>query len=271
MLVTVTVTFRPERPADHRAVELLTRDAFWGTGSPRCSEHLLVRRLREAAAFLPELDVVAEDGGELVGHVVWSRARVVEAGPHGPVTHDVVTFGPLSVAPAHQGRGIGTALLRHTMAAAARLGHRAVVVYGHPDYYPRQGFVRGADVGITGPGGIAPDALMARELVPGGLVGVRGEFHEDPVFGVSEAEGEAFDLAEFPPKEPATMTPIESLHGHLPGDVVAALVATGLPNLEAVRRMSAAEVARVPGVGHAGSAALAACLRGRGIAWGPTD
>lgn len=264
----MTITLRPELPSDHRAVELLTREAFWGTEAPRCMEPLLVRRLRGAASFVPELDVVAEVDGEVVGNVMWSRASVVEQTPEGEVTHDVLTFGPLSVLPAHQATGVGKALMRHTFAEAARLGHRAVVVYGHPDYYPRLGFLRGADVGITAPGGTTVDALMAMALVPGGLDGVRGEFHEDPVFQVDTAEAEAFDIAEYPPKEPATLTPLDVLDGHLPAGALEGLRAVGVPNLETLRRMSEREVTGVPGVGPAGAAALAAFLRGRGVRWG---
>lgn len=264
----MTLTLRPERPSDHRAVELLTREAFWGTEMPRCMEHLLVRRLRESPSFVPELDYVAEVDGEVVGNVMWSRASVVEQTPDGEVTHDVLTFGPLSVLPECQASGVGTALMRHTLAEAARLGHRAVVVYGHPDYYPRFGFVRAADVGITAPGGATFDGLMALALVSGGLDGARGEFHEDPVFQVDAAEAEAFDLAEYPPKEPATLTPLDVLEGHLPPGALEGLRAAGVPNLEMLRRMSEREVTGVPGVGPAGAAALAAFLRGRGVRWG---
>lgn len=264
----MTITLRPERPSDHRVVELLTREAFWGTESPGAMEHLLVRRLREAACFVPELDVVAEVDGEVVGNVMWSRARVVERAPDGEVTHEVLTFGPLSVLPEHQATGVGTALMRHTLAEAARLGHRAVVFFGHPDYYPRLGFLRGADVGITAAGGATVDALMAMALVPGGLDGVRGEFHEDPVFHVDAAEAEAFDRAEFPPKEPRPLTALDVLDGHLPPGALEGLRAAGVPDVETLRRMSEREVAAVPGVGPAGAGALAAFLRGRGVRWG---
>ena len=96
----MTITLRREEPADHRAVEVLTREAFWGMDGPRCDEHLLVHRLRTATCFVPELDVVAEVDGVVVGNVMYSRAAVV--GADGP--REVLTFGPLSVLPAHQGR-----------------------------------------------------------------------------------------------------------------------------------------------------------------------
>ena len=237
--------------SDHHAVELLTREAFWGTESPGCTEHLLVHRLRTADSFVPELDWVAEVDGAVVGHIVYSRAQVVGAAR----AWDVLTFGPLSVLPTYQSSGVGSALMRHTLAQAAWLGHR-VVVYGHPDYYPRFGFRRGADVGITAPGGATFDALMALELVDGGLDGVRGEFHEDPVFhGLDDAGVAAFD-ATFPSKEPAVMTPLEALDGSVPDGVVAALRAAGMPNLQMVGRLSARELAAIDGVGVDGAIAI---------------
>lgn len=260
----MTLSLRLEEPSDHRAVEALTREAFWGTEGPGCNEHLLVHRLREAPSFVPELDWVVEDDGVLVGHVVYSRAQVV--GPEG--AWDVLTFGPLSVLPEHQASGVGSALMRHTLAEAARLGHRAVVVYGHPDYYPRFGFRRGADVGITAPGGATFDALMALALVDGGLEGVRGEFREDPVFhALDEVDVATFD-ATFPPKEPAVTTPLEELEGHVPAGVMEALQRAGFPSFELVLRMSSAELTAMEGVGVDGCEAVRAYARSRGKRWG---
>jgi predicted N-acetyltransferase YhbS len=254
---------RLEGPADHRAVEDLTREAFWGMFGPRCDEHLLVHRLRECGAFVPELDVVAPDDGVLVGNIMFSRAQVIgEGGPW-----DVLTFGPLSVLPARQGTGVGGALMRHTFAEAARLGHRAVIIYGHADYYPRFGFVRCADLGITAPGGMTFDGLMALELVDGGLDGVRGEFHLDPVFHLDPADAEAFD-ATFPAKKPATLTPVEVLDGHVPVSVLAALRAHEIGDLQTVRRFSYAEVTAWDGVGVVGGEALRPAMSAHGLPWG---
>lgn len=264
-LTRVAITLRAEEPADHHAVESLTREAFWGSEGPGCNEHVLVHRLRASDGFVPELAWVAEADGVVVGHVVYSKARVVGAGR----VWDVLTFGPLSVLPEHQSSGVGSALMRHTLAEAARPGHRAVVVYGHPDYYPRFGFRRCADVGITAPGGATFDALMALELVEGALDGVRGEFHEDPVFHtLDDAEVAAFD-ATFPPKDPAVMTPLDVLEGSVPDGVVGALRAAGVPNVQMMRRLSARELAAIDGVGVAGRDAAQTYLRGHGLARGP--
>ena len=255
---------RREEPADHRAVEDLTREAFWGMSGPRCDEHLLVHRLRDSGAFVPELDVVAEVDGALVGHIVYSRAQVVGEGG----ASDVLTFGPLSVLPTHQGGGVGAALMRYTLAEATRLGHRVVVVYGHPDYSPKFGFVRGSEVGITAPGGMTFDALMALELVDGGLDDVRGEFHMDPAFHLDPEDAEAFD-ATFPAKKPAVLTPVDVLDGHVPGSVLEALRAHEVGDLETVRRFSYAEVTAWDGVGVGGGDALRAFMVAQGLPWGP--
>ena len=257
---------RREEPVDRRAVENLTREAFWGMRGPRCDEHLLVRRLRESDAFVPELDLVAEVDGTLVGNVLFSRAQVVGEGG----AWDVLTFGPLSVLPERQGSGVGGALMRHSLAEAGRLGHRAVVFYGHPDYYPRFGFVRGSEVGITTPGGTTFDSLMALELVDGGLDGVRGEFHEAPAFDINPAEAEAFD-ATFPAKEPARLTPVEVLDGHVPASVLEALRAHEVGDLQGVRLFSYAEITMWEGIGAMGGDALRAPMAAYGLPWGPSQ
>ncbi len=259
------VSLRRTDPRDQRAVEELARDAFWGMFTPRCDEHLLVHLLRESPALVPELDVVAEVDGLLVGHVLYSRASVVE--PATAVRRDVLTFGPLSVRPDHQSEGIGGALMRHTLAAAAALGHRAVVVYGHPDYYPRFGFRPAATAGITAPGGSSFDALMALPLLPGGLDSVTGEFHEDPVFEVDPARVVEFDRG-FPPRPDAALHPLETIAGHLPAAATGALRTAGIHHLEDLRRLSRAEVRAATGLDDDGCDALPELLAHQGIRWG---
>jgi len=191
----LSITLRLERPEDYRAVETLTREAFWGFTSPTCDEHYLVHLLRSVPAFLPELDFVAEMDGELVGNVMYSRAKVVDDG--GKET-EVLAFGPLSVLPAYWHRGVGSALMRHSTREAKQMGYRAIVFYGPPDYYPRFGFRNARAFGITTPNGKSFDALMAMPLYDRALDSVSGAFHEDPVFAVKSEEAEAFNRT-FPP------------------------------------------------------------------------
>lgn len=196
------VAIRREVREDWHAVEALTRQAFWdperaASGAPGCVEHYLVRLLRDDPAFVPELDLVAEVAGQAVGHVVFSRA-VVE-GDDGR-RHEVLTFGPLSVLPAHQRQGVGSALMRHSLRVAAGLGFGAVLVFGHPSYYPRFGFHDAIEHGVTTADGQNFPAFMAVELRPGALAGVTGRLRLPSSYSALEpAAVAAYDAAAFPP------------------------------------------------------------------------
>ncbi len=182
------MNIRLETPADHRAVEKLTREAFRDLrlpGRERCDEHLLVRKMRTVEAFVPELDFVAEHSGKIVGHIAYTRSGIATLQGK---TIETLTFGPLSVKPEFQRRGIGAALIGHSLEKARRLGCRAILILGHPAYYPRFGFKPASAFGITLDNGIAPDALMAIELEPGALAGISGHFIYDPVFERLAAE-----------------------------------------------------------------------------------
>ena len=144
------LTIRLERPGDYLEAEALTREAFWGVFHPTCDEHYLVHKLRNSRDFVPALDMVAESDGRIVGHILYTKARVTDAAGR---ENEVLTFGPLSVLPAYWKRGIGTALMRATIDRARELGYRGIVIFGHPDYYCRVGFRPAGEFGIvTGQG-----------------------------------------------------------------------------------------------------------------------
>ena len=188
---------RLEREDERQAVEELTRDAFWDLYAPGASEHCIVHALRQSKAFIPELNSVAVKDGRVVGHIMYTRSIVRDALG---TAHDVTSFGPLSVLPALQGRGIGSALIRHTQKLAADMGFRATVIYGHPDYYGRFDFVCGKRHGICAGDGRFLKALLVREHYAGALRDISGAFYEDSAFSVAPADLEAFD-ARFPFRE----------------------------------------------------------------------
>ena len=244
----MNITIRHEQINDYRIVEELTREAFWGAMShPTCDgEHLLVHKLRTSPSFVPELDFVAEADGILVGHIIYSKAKVVTADSR---EIEVLTFGPLSVLPAYKRKGIGSALVRHSIADARRLGYRAIVIYGHPDYYPRFGFGRGSDFGIASANGKSFDALMAMPLYDGALDVVRGRYVEDAVYDVDPQEAAAFDKS-FPPKAPAVLTSVESVAAKLTPPMVAALAFHKIQYVSHLQTCSGAEILRWEGVGR---------------------
>jgi len=184
------LSLRREVPADHRAVERLTFEAFEVAEVSCGDEALLSRLLRSSDAFVPELDFVADLAGHVVGNIMYTRSKVVGAG----TSWETVTFGPLSVAPSHHRRGVGTALVGRTLALAAEMGFRAVLIFGHPAYYQRFGFRPAAEFDITMANGDSIPAFMALPLSDGGLEGVTGAFHDDPTFStVDKAESAAFN------------------------------------------------------------------------------
>jgi len=190
-------TIRLEREEDYRAVENLTREAFWNHHVPGCDEHYLAHVLRESGCFLPELDFVAECDGALVGNIMYTRANVLcDSGE----TLPVLSFGPLSVLPSWQGKGVGSALVNHSLKKAAELGYNAVLIYGDPAFYSRLGFRSAESFGIGTMYDTYADALQALEMVADALREKAGRFAEDHAYEVDEAASAEFDQT-FPPKE----------------------------------------------------------------------
>lgn len=195
------ILLRLEEERDWREVELLIREAFWKPKDAQeygigCDEHYLAHTLRTSPEFIPELDFVAEVNGCVVGSIIYSRAHVRL--PDGR-RHDVLNFGPLSVLPEFQRQGVGSALMRHSLKKAARMGYGSVIFFGHPTYYPRFGFKEAKEFGITTCNGDNFPAFMAMELIYGDLDGVTGTYHESPLFVVDKDKAREFDTS-FPKK-----------------------------------------------------------------------
>ena len=161
----VTVHIRPETAADFPAVRELVTAAFG-----RADEARLVERLRDCDAYIPELALTAASadgkGEEIVGHLLLTRLPIrLDRG--GSVI--ALALAPVAVRPDRQREGVGSALVGQALERAADLGFGAVIVLGHPSYYPRFGFLPGGAFGVRCPFDVPGEAFMARELVPGAL------------------------------------------------------------------------------------------------------
>ena len=194
------IIIRRETPADHAAVEHLTREAFWNVYRPGCTEHYVVHVLRRDPDFVPELDLVMERDGQLIGHVLYMRAALTaDDGREIPM----MTFGPISIRPDLQRQGLGKRLLDFSMERAKELGAGALCIEGNIEFYGRSGFVVAGTRGIRCHGTpeqeMAPYVLL-KELRPGFLAGITGVYHTPKGYYVDEAAAEAFDR-NFPPKE----------------------------------------------------------------------
>ena len=162
---------RRESEADHAAVRAVNEAAF-ETGA----EANLVEALRAKRIALVSL--VAESGNAVVGHILFSPVVLAE---HREL--NVMGLGPMAVLPGHQRKGIGSALVREGLARCRQLGCRAVVVVGHPNYYPRFGFVPGTRYSIRCEYDVPADVFMIAELEKGALKGLAGVVRYDDAFG----------------------------------------------------------------------------------------
>ncbi|MEH0936863.1 GNAT family N-acetyltransferase [Micromonospora psammae] len=142
-----TLRLRPEGPADTGPVRRVLAAAFARPDGTTPGEVALVEELRGSEAWIPELAMVAEYGGEVVGYALLSRVRVKSD----DVTAPAVALGPVAVAPHRQRVGHGTAAVQAVLDAATELGERLVVVLGDPAYYRRFGFAPADRMGLTSP------------------------------------------------------------------------------------------------------------------------
>ena len=139
MMRAVPISIRPEAPEDFAAIARVVEAAF---KSPL--EARLVEAIRAVPEYVPDLALVAEDGGEITGHVMISGATVRD----GEAVHVVATLSPLAVAPERHAQGIGSALVREVTRRADERGIPLVTLEGDPRYYVRFGFEHSVPLGI---------------------------------------------------------------------------------------------------------------------------
>ena len=191
------LTIRNETPADYSAVEALTRRAFYNLYVPGCHEHYLVHVMRDHPDFVPELDFVMELDGEIIGSILYTRSSLTnEAGQR----REILTFGPVCVAPERQRQGYGKRLMDHSLAKAAELGWGAVVIFGAPANYVSRGFQCCKRHQVRMEDGIFPTAMLVKELAPRALDGGPWVYRDSPVMHFDEEAARRFDEG-LPPME----------------------------------------------------------------------
>lgn len=191
---------RLEKQEEHRAVENLVRESFWNVYRPGCLEHYVLHCLRNDADFVPELDFVMEKDGRLIGQNIFMRAQILaDDGRKIPI----MTMGPICICPELKGQGYGKKLLDFSIQKAAEIGCGALCFEGNIGFYGKSGFDYASKFGIRYhglPAGEDASFFLCRELIPGFLDGITGEYATPQGYFVDEGEAEAFDRA-FPHKE----------------------------------------------------------------------
>ena len=205
------LTIRLETEKDYRAVEELTREAFWNVYKPGADEHYYVHQMRSHPDFIPELAFVLEEDGELVGNIMYTKAWLVD---ENGARKEILSFGPLSIAPDRQRQKLGKRLIEHSFAAARELGYDVNIIFGNPGNYVSRGFVscRRKNVSFMMDGNF-PTALLVAELIPNALDGRKWLYIPSTAADCCEDIDavEAFD-ALFPQKEKSWMPSQEEFY-----------------------------------------------------------
>lgn len=166
----MNIQIREERPEDHKVVFELIKLAFETEELSDHREQFLVERLRLSEAFIPELSLVYEQDGVVVGYILLTKLKIVNATD----TYESLALAPVAVLPAYQGKGIGGALITEAHKRAKVLGYTSVVLLGHADYYPKFGYKQTKHYNISLPFDVPDENCMACELIPDGLKGING-------------------------------------------------------------------------------------------------
>ncbi len=164
------ITVRAEQPEDAVAVRAVHLAAF-----PTAFEADLVDRLRQRAH--PAVSHVAVVDDVIAGHIFFSPVRISKRDDL-----KVMGLAPMAVRPAYQRQGMGAALVHSGLAGCQLLGYGAVVVLGHPGYYPRFGFTPAGQAGLHCVYDVPVEAFMMLELHPGYLQNVQGTVTYHPAF-----------------------------------------------------------------------------------------
>ena len=199
------IIIRLEEKREYEAVEDMVRDSFWNVYRPGCLEHYVLHQLRNDPAFVPELDFVMYRDGELIGQNMFMRAVIVADDSR---NIPIMTMGPICIKNEYKRKEYGKILLDDSLEKATELGCGAICMEGNIDFYGKSGFRRASEYGIRYhglPEGEDASFFLCKELIPGYLDGITGEYATPAGYLVDEQEAEEFDK-QFPQKEKKRLT-----------------------------------------------------------------
>lgn len=166
------VKIRQEEKKDYERVYEINKQSF-----QQEDESKLIEKIRVGESFVPELSLVAELDGEIVGHILFSKIKIV-----GEAEYDSLALAPMAVVPRLQKQGVGGKLVSTGLETAKKLGFESVIVVGYKEYYPKFGFEKASKWGIKCPFEVPDEAFMAVELVENSLKGKAGTVQYPDVF-----------------------------------------------------------------------------------------
>ena len=194
------VIIRNERPEEYRTTEKLVRESFWNVYRPGCLEHFVLHELRNDPAFVRELDFVMYKDGQMIGQNMFMHAVInADDGREIPI----MTMGPICIANEYKRQGFGKILLDYSLEKAKEYGCGALCFEGNINFYGKSGFTYAREFGIRYhdlPSDADSSFFLCRELIPGYLKGITGEYAPPAGYFVDVNAAEEFDRL-FPPKK----------------------------------------------------------------------
>ncbi len=161
---------RQEKPSEYPTIYTLVQLAFQTAKVSNGNEQDFVNKLRESSNYIPELALVAEEDGKIVGHIMLTKTTVATS----ERKIEALLIAPLSVALEYRNRGIGSKLVLASFEVAKKMGYNAVFVVGDPEFYGRFGFKASVSFGIRHVPVIGDQYVMVYELTSGALSGITG-------------------------------------------------------------------------------------------------
>ena len=184
------IKIRNEEEKDYKRVEEITRQAFYNLYVLGCNEHYLVHVMRSHKDFLPELDFVIEADNQVIGNIMYTKAKLVD---ESGAEKEILTFGPVCIMPEYQRMGYGKMLMEHSFEKAATLGYDVIVIFGNPDNYVSRGFMSCKKYNVCMENGMFPSPMMVKELKPDALDGRKWVYYDSPVMNIDEEAAARFD------------------------------------------------------------------------------
>ena len=181
---------RNETPDDYREVEEMIKKAFWNLSVPGCNEHYFAHQVRKSEDFIPELDLVLEDDGKIIGNIIYVRAKLVA---DDGAEKDILSFGPFTIHPDYQRKGYGRKLLERSFEIARELGYDTIAIWGNPENYACYGFKNCKRYDVCLEKDVYPVALMVKVLDEKALLNKSWRYEESPAHQLDESGFEEFD------------------------------------------------------------------------------
>ena len=196
-------TIRVEEKKDYEIVENLTREAFWNIYRPGCKEHYVLHCYRTNPDFIPELSLVMELDGKIIGHIMYSWSKI-NADDGKKIK--VMTFGPISIHPDYQRKGYGKALLDYSMEKAKKMGGGCILIEGNINFYGKSGFIKCSEKGIKYADYNGDDDapfFLCKELEKDFFKNITGSYRDPEGYFVCDKNPELFEEFDkkFPKKE----------------------------------------------------------------------